>query len=55
LGDIKNDPVEEQSIDSNETSLLGNVLNLTEVSQGTNSVEVLSVKSKDTKSDLVEE
>ena len=30
LGDIKNDPIEEQNIDSNETPLFGNVLNLIE-------------------------
>jgi len=32
LGDIKNDPIKEQSIDSNKTLLFENVLNLVGVS-----------------------
>ena len=50
----KNDLVKKQSIDSNETFLLGSVLNLAGVPQGINSIKVLLVRSE-SKNDLAEE
>ena len=43
---MKSDPAEEQSIDSGETPLPRSVLNLAGAPQGTNSVGVLSARSK---------
>ncbi len=42
----KSDLVEEQSIDSNETLLFGNVLNLAGAPQGINSVKMLPIKNE---------
>src|SRR6266699_2316114 len=55
LEDVKNDPIKEQNIDSNETLLPRNVLNLAEAPQGINSIGILPVKSEDTKNDPAEE
>ncbi len=52
---MKNDPAEEQSINSNETPLPRNVLSLVKTLQDTNSTEVLPVRSENAKSDLTEE
>ncbi len=52
---MKNDPVEKQNIDSNETPLLRNVLNLAKVLQGINSIRVLPTRNKDIKSDPTKE
>ena len=54
LKDTKNDPIEEQNIDSDETPLFKNVLNLIGAPQDTNSAGVLPVKSE-FKNDPVEE
>jgi len=55
LKDTKNDLIEEQNIDFGKTSLFGNVLNLVETLQNTNSIEMLLARSEDTKNDPVEE
>ncbi len=43
---IKNDPTEEQNIDSNEIFLFKNVLNLIKTPQNTNFVKMLSIRNK---------
>ncbi len=54
LKNIKSNPVKEQSIDSDETSLLESVLSLIEAPQGINSARMLSIRNE-SKSDPAEE
>ena len=51
---IKNDPTKEQSIDSNETPLFKNVLNLVGTPQSTNSTRMLPARNKGVKNDPTE-